>query len=179
MALFVLHKLILQMGGRSQPVGLDVWFLVGPFFYFHTSCVGTMKALARLRRCAGSPEPSLVTYVISTIISRAEIRKTKWAPSQENLSWGLRPSRGLKFCIKKLEELYCLGGKQQRCWSDCASAPLLFAYGINKFSHDIAQMKPVQEVITVFVLKHTYYSQLRWPAFGHLLLIKKLERCIF
>ena len=46
-------------------------FLVGPFVYFHTSCVRTAKALARLRGCAGSPEPSLVAYVISTIISRA------------------------------------------------------------------------------------------------------------
>ena len=30
------------------------------------SCVRTAKALARLRGCAGSPEPSLVAYVIST-----------------------------------------------------------------------------------------------------------------
>ena len=36
-----------------------------------TSCMRIAKALARLRGCAGSPEPSLVTYVISTIISRA------------------------------------------------------------------------------------------------------------
>ena len=34
-------------------------------------CVRTAKALARLRRCAGSPEPSLVAYLISTIISWA------------------------------------------------------------------------------------------------------------
>ena len=47
----------------SHPVGLDVWFLVGPFDYFHTSCVRKAKALARLRGCAGSPEPSLVAYV--------------------------------------------------------------------------------------------------------------------
>ena len=33
----------------------------------HTSCVRTVKAFARLRGCAGSPEPSLVAYVISTI----------------------------------------------------------------------------------------------------------------
>ena len=38
---------------------------------FHTSCVQTAKALARLRKCAGSPEPSLVAYVKSTIISWA------------------------------------------------------------------------------------------------------------
>ena len=68
MALFILCKLILQMCMCSHPVELDVWFLVGPFVYFHTSCVRTAKALARLRGCAASPEPSLVAYVISTII---------------------------------------------------------------------------------------------------------------
>ena len=67
----ILHKLILQTCMCSHSVGLDVWFLVGPFVYFHTSCVRTVKALARLRQCAGSPEPSLVAYVISTIISWA------------------------------------------------------------------------------------------------------------
>ena len=71
MALVVLRKLILQTRMRSHPMGLDVWFLVGPFVYFHTSCFRTAKALARLRGCAGSPEPSLVAYVISTIISWA------------------------------------------------------------------------------------------------------------
>ena len=54
---------------RSRPVGLDVWFLVGPFVYFNTSWLRTAKALARLRGCAGLPEPSLVAYVTSTIIS--------------------------------------------------------------------------------------------------------------
>ena len=67
----VLRKLILQTRMRSHPVELDVWFLVGHFVYFHTSCVRTAKALARLCWCAGSPEPSLVAYVISTIISWA------------------------------------------------------------------------------------------------------------
>ena len=71
MVLFVLHKLILQTRMPSHPVGQDVWFLVGPFVYFHTSCLRTAKALARLRGCAGSPESSLVAYVISTIISWA------------------------------------------------------------------------------------------------------------
>ena len=33
MVLFVLRKLILQTPMRSHPVGLDVWFLVGPFTY--------------------------------------------------------------------------------------------------------------------------------------------------
>ena len=71
MALFNLRKLILQPRMRSHPVGLDVCFFVGPFVYCHTSCVRTAMALARLRGCAGSPEPSLVAYAISTIISRA------------------------------------------------------------------------------------------------------------
>ena len=71
MVLFNLHKLILQKCMRSHPVGLDVWFLVRPFVYFHTSCVRTAKAVARVCRCAGSSEPSLVAYVISTIISWA------------------------------------------------------------------------------------------------------------
>ena len=71
MVLFDLRNLILQMHMRSHPVGLHVWFLVGPFVFFRTSCVRTAKALARLCGCAGSPEPSLVAYVISTIISWA------------------------------------------------------------------------------------------------------------
>ena len=71
MALFVLRKLILQSFMRSHSVGLDVWFLVGPFVYFHTLCVRTAKARARLRGCAGSPEPLLVAYAIRTIISWA------------------------------------------------------------------------------------------------------------
>ena len=71
MVLSVLHKLIFQTRMRGHPVGLDVWLLVGPFVYFHTWCVRTAKALARLRACAGSPEPSLVAYVISIKISWA------------------------------------------------------------------------------------------------------------
>ena len=50
MALFAFRKLILQTRMRSHPVGLDVWFLVRPFVYFHTSCVRTAKALAKSGR---------------------------------------------------------------------------------------------------------------------------------
>ena len=50
MALSVLRKLILQTCMCSHSIGLFVWFLVGPFVYFHTLCVRTVKALARLRR---------------------------------------------------------------------------------------------------------------------------------
>ena len=71
MELFILRKLVLQTRMCSHPMGLDVWFLVGPFVYFHTSCVRSVKALANLRGCAGSHEPSVVAYVISAIISWA------------------------------------------------------------------------------------------------------------
>ena len=71
MVLFVHHKLILQTHMRSNTMGLDVWFFVGPFVYFHTSCVRTAKALVRQHGCAGSPEPLVVAYMISTIISWA------------------------------------------------------------------------------------------------------------
>ena len=56
-------------------------FLVGPFVYFHTSCVRTVEALVRLRRCAGSPEPSLVAYVIlwsGTIECPTKTDQTVW-----------------------------------------------------------------------------------------------------
>ena len=52
MTLFVLCKLILQTHMWSHPVGPDVWFSVRPFVYFHTSCVRTAKAQAKLRRLA-------------------------------------------------------------------------------------------------------------------------------
>ena len=72
MALFVFHKHFLQMH-MHKPSSRARWLicLVGSFIYFHTSCVRTAKALVRLRECAGSPEPSLVTFVISNIISWA------------------------------------------------------------------------------------------------------------
>ena len=51
--------------------GVKCLIFVGPFVYFHTSRVRTAKALARLCGCASSPEPSLVAFVISNIISWA------------------------------------------------------------------------------------------------------------
>ena len=71
MALIALRKLNRQTRMRSNPLGLHVWFLVRPFVYVHTLCVRTAKALARLCGCAVSPEPSLIAYAISTIISWA------------------------------------------------------------------------------------------------------------
>ena len=68
-ALIALRKLNLQMCMLSHPMGLHVWFLVGSFNYFHTSCVRTAKALVRLCAYAGLPESSLVAYAVSIIIS--------------------------------------------------------------------------------------------------------------
>ena len=59
MALFILRKIILQTHLCSHPVGLDVWFLVGNFIYFQSSCVRTAKALAWLRRSDAQAHLSL------------------------------------------------------------------------------------------------------------------------
>ena len=126
MAFSVLHKLILQTRMRSHPMGLDVWFLVGPFVYFHTSCVWTAKSLARLCgcECTGSPEPSLVAYVVGTIISWAQSdqsslsawRKLKslanhwahskdsdWADAQADLSLRWAHSHFVGFVMSRLK----------------------------------------------------------------------------
>ena len=47
--IFVLRNLILQTRTRSHTVGLDVWYFVELFVYFHKLCVRTAKALTRLR----------------------------------------------------------------------------------------------------------------------------------
>ena len=78
---------------NAHPVGLDVWLFgrTGPIVSFYTSCVRIAKALARLRGCAGSPEPSLVAYVISTIISWAG-SLIKWTSVRDGcLQCGLIP----------------------------------------------------------------------------------------
>ena len=77
-----------------------------------------------------------------------------WASSPENLSSGFATredsiwpaqlqglAKVLKFRLHQVEVSYYPGSEQQQRWSDCAgwSAPLFFAYDINKFSHDVAQ----------------------------------------
>ena len=116
MVLFVLRKLVLQTCMRSHPVGIDVWFLAVPFIYFLTSCVRTAKALVRLGGCAGSPEPSLVAYVISTIIS--------WAGSIGHpkklmqLSWNFN---AVAIVLTKTNASNtCRQSKQCRPYSDCS-----------------------------------------------------------
>ena len=78
---------ILRMRMRSHPVGLDDLCFVLPFVCSHTSCVRTAKALARLRGRAVSPEPSLVAYVISTIISWVGTIVDYFAYSTSSVIW--------------------------------------------------------------------------------------------
>ena len=101
MVLFVLRNHILQTRTRSHPMRLDVWFFVGPVFNFHTLCVWTAKALVRLRGCAGSPEPSLVAYMISTTISCAgwnrPTRKTVDLQASECMSSDIKSLKQYKY----------------------------------------------------------------------------------
>ena len=55
----------------SPPVGLQKCFFAWSFLQVSTKCLQTATALARLRLCAGSPEPLLVACVISTLFSCA------------------------------------------------------------------------------------------------------------
>ena len=68
MVVFILRKLILQIQTRMHihPEGemSDIWSALHLL-----PCIRTAKALVRLHGCAGLPEPSLVAYVIRTIIS--------------------------------------------------------------------------------------------------------------
>ena len=83
MVLFILRKLILQTRLRSHPVVLTVWFLVGSFVYFpYVMCANNERlwwdcAHAQALR-AVSPDPSLVAYVISTIITWAGSHCVGW-----------------------------------------------------------------------------------------------------
>ena len=130
MVLFILGKLILQMG-------LDVWVLVGPFVYFNTLCVRTAKVLASLQGCAGSPEPSLVAYVISTIISWAgsisdckknPVSKSKISSIFDNLNKNSAYKKLLKLSVvnEPFYEKMQISRHIQAVWS----APLLIVVEI-------------------------------------------------
>ena len=76
---FILRKLILQTRMRSHPVELDVWPLVRLFVYFHTSCVRTAKALARLcawaiAGCLCGKYHKLMSWLICAISSEPIVR---------------------------------------------------------------------------------------------------------
>ena len=105
MALIALRKLNLQTCMRSNPLGLHVWYLVRPSVYFHTFFIlRTAKAMARLCRCAVSPEPSLFAYAISTIILWAGsfVHQIKWIWSWKNKQpdfYDFSKVRGSQMCL--------------------------------------------------------------------------------
>ena len=66
--LFVVRKLILLTDMRIMS---NFWSNPWSASTFYTSCVRTAKALASQRGCAGSPKPSLVLFVISTLFTWA------------------------------------------------------------------------------------------------------------
>ena len=76
MALFILRKLILQTRMHSHPVGLDTYLIF----------CRTLRLLF-MRGCPGSPEPSLVAYVISTIISWARFFVVAKILQTVSVSW--------------------------------------------------------------------------------------------
>ena len=65
----ILEFIVLQMCMCSTLFGLQTWNFSCSFLKVPTTFLRTAKALARLRLCAGSPEPLLVAYVISTFVS--------------------------------------------------------------------------------------------------------------
>ena len=109
MALFELHKFILQMRMRSHLVGLDVWFLC---------------------ECAGSPEPSLVAYAISTIISWAGSNRSFHGIFQEkvcsklfsHLSYfilGYQMGINMNYGFNSSETQNCASFRTCKCTREC------------------------------------------------------------
>ena len=81
---------------HAQPSSWDRCLMFGwTFVCFHFPCVRTAKVLVRLCGCAGSPEPSVVAYVKSAIISWAGSIYSK----TENVS-GLNLNSGDNFYAK-------------------------------------------------------------------------------
>ena len=100
------------------------------------------------------PKTQLIFKILKVIV----LIKTSliWASLRENLSSVVCDQVRLKpVCLatETSERLETLGlatigiilSKQwkKKCWSDCVDAqPLLFTYGINRFSHDVAHLIP-------------------------------------
>ena len=69
--LMVFWFVVPQMRMRSPLFGVQTCIFASSFHKVSTTCLRTAKAQARLHLCAGSPEPLLVAYVISTFFSCA------------------------------------------------------------------------------------------------------------
>ena len=78
---------VLKMRIHSPLFGLQNAFIFAwSFLKVSTTCLRTAKTLVRLRFCAGSHEPPLVVYVMSTRFSRAGSFtlsiQTDWPPME-------------------------------------------------------------------------------------------------
>ena len=102
------------------------------------------------------------------------MRRSKYEPCHEKASLGVstwydsnrpaqlqRLARVLKFRLKQVEVLYYLGSKQQRCWCAGWSTSLLLAYGINRFSHDVAHMIKVCTACLSICIFWTHYFMVK------------------
>ena len=108
MALFFLRKHILQTSMRNHTVELDVWVLVGSFVYFHTSCVRTARALARLRGCAGSP------VFAGRLCDKYHYLMSSW---QSCVAWTIRRQSLCTYTRTTLSSLNACAGRT--CGSHC------------------------------------------------------------
>ena len=136
MVFFFCSKLILQTRMLSHLAGLDVWSLVSPFVYFHTSCVQTAKALARLHGCAGLPEPSLVAYMISTIMSWAgpnyDRHELVYAMEKLMISKGWQACAYVHYCLS----IHCSHRIERRFRQNGASLTLLGGCALHEPCHE-------------------------------------------
>ena len=69
--LMVFHFVVLQMFISSPQLGLQTCMFARSFLEVSTTCLGLVKALARLHLCTDPSEPLLVACVISTLFSCA------------------------------------------------------------------------------------------------------------
>ena len=127
----ILHvSLFVSFFKMSIPTHEIIAPFVGPFVYFHTSCVRTAKALVRLRGCTVSPEPSLFAYAISTTISCICLllshRTTKPAKTQIGLGgcWELYEQMRIQISFRRTAKTLI---RLSRCpgWSESLGAHVI------------------------------------------------------
>ena len=82
MELMIFRVVVLQMHMRSPLLGYTYAAFAWSFLRVSATCLRRAKPLARLRLCAGSPEPLQVAHVMSTLFSYAgSIREKQKARS--------------------------------------------------------------------------------------------------
>ena len=129
------HTFCDPSNARTQPLraeGPEIWPFVWGFFYFLMLHEWTTKALARLLGCAGSPESTLVAYMINTLFTWAgsfeprhdKTNKMACLPSKDSDQPGNPPSLISVFAVR-MTKAWVLSyplSAPQRLWSDWADA---------------------------------------------------------